>query len=61
MASKWCPPSMKVLPAVKPNYKGKNMRGGRKAVFSQSRAYKGNFAQHSIPWSWITKERFELP
>ena len=33
-------PELKQLPATKENYKGKNMSGGRKAAFSQSREYK---------------------
>lgn len=43
---------IKCLPQCKPGYKGKNMRGGRKAVFAQSPAYK---IEHdtAIPWNWL--------
>ncbi len=47
----WRHPVLKVLPQVKANYKGKNISGGRKCIFSQSKAYK-NPVSHAIPWHW---------
>ena len=32
--------TLKQLPYLKPNYKGKNMSGGRQTYFKQSREYK---------------------
>lgn len=49
-------PQLKQLPATKPGYKGRNMNGGRKAVFSQSKQYKIQ-AHYGIarPWPWEVK------
>ena len=62
----WRPPAPpKPLAYLKPDYKGKNISGGRKCVFSQSKAYKGNnLPGHARAWAWpyardneLTKER----
>jgi hypothetical protein len=44
------PASLKTLPYVKPNYKGKNSAGGRKCIFSQSTAYKNGYTPTATPW-----------
>ena len=52
-------PKLNQLPATKENYKAKNMSGGRKAVFSQSKDYKrqGNsrFRKKGLLVSGITR------
>jgi hypothetical protein len=43
------------LPATRPEYKGKNAAGGRKAIFAQSSAYK-SFAPTATEWhGWHAK------
>ncbi len=39
------PKTSDVLPCTKPDYKGKNISGGRKCIFSQSTAYKSRERQ----------------
>lgn len=55
----WRPPSIKVLPYVKENYKGKNVSGGRKCFFTQSKDYKKQ-GQISRQWSWPYARNNEL-
>ena len=50
---------LKQLPQCRPDYKGKNSSGGRKAVFAQSQTYHKR-PSVALPWSWITTQLFIL-
>ena len=57
----WSPPAPpKPLAYLKPDYKGKNISGGRKCVFSQSKAYKHGYHPHAISWDWSYARDNEL-
>lgn len=55
----YSPQILKVLPWIKPNYRGKNVSGGRKCIFSQSKSYKER-RQVSRLWNWPYARNYEL-